>query len=90
MQESEYYYNKASQDKIYSDLQHESIMATLAMNQTLALFASLKPVLAKDGDKWCCMLGNDLQSGISGFGETPYEAILMFNTAFMLTNRNGK
>jgi hypothetical protein len=28
-----------------------------------------------DGDKWCALLGDDLQSGLAGFGDTPAEAL---------------
>ncbi len=28
-----------------------------------------------DGDKWCAMLGENLQDGLAGFGDTPQEAL---------------
>jgi hypothetical protein len=31
-----------------------------------------EPVL--DGNAWCCMSGDDLQTGIAAFGDTPEEA----------------
>jgi hypothetical protein len=31
--------------------------------------------LAKDGDAWCALIGNNLQDGVSGFGETVQEAL---------------
>ena len=43
------------------------------------LFALLKPSLTKDGNQWCVLYGDNIQSGISGFGDTPYKAILDFN-----------
>ena len=45
-------------------------------------FAILKPKLYADGDMWCCLLGDNLQVGIAGFGETPYLAIVEWNKAF--------
>ena len=27
--------------------------------------------LSKDGDKWCFLLGENLQDGVAGFGDTP-------------------
>lgn len=30
--------------------------------------------LSKDGDKWCALIGENLQEGFSGFGDTPREA----------------
>lgn len=31
--------------------------------------------IAKDGDSWCALIGQDLQNGVSGFGETVQEAL---------------
>lgn len=28
-----------------------------------------------DGDKWCCLLGENLQEGRAGFGDSPIEAL---------------
>ena len=28
-----------------------------------------------DGDQWCALLGENLQEGLGGFGNTPAEAI---------------
>lgn len=43
------------------------------------LFSMLNPKLFLDGNQWCCLYGEDLQVGISGFGETPVEAIRQWN-----------
>lgn len=32
--------------------------------------------VSKDGDKWCALIGPDLQTGIAGFGDTPSEAVV--------------
>ena len=32
-----------------------------------------------DGSKWCCLLGDDIMSGVVGFGDTPEKAVLEFN-----------
>jgi hypothetical protein len=37
----------------------------------------------KDGDCWCVLYGDDIQSGICGFGESPSKAMLAFNDAFI-------
>jgi hypothetical protein len=31
--------------------------------------------LAKDGNMWCALIGTDLQTGISGFGDTHADAL---------------
>jgi len=36
----------------------------------------LQPMVWKDGDTFCCLLGSDPQSGIFGRGETPLLAIV--------------
>lgn len=42
-----------------------------------------KPRLYPDGNMWCALLGDDLQSGVAGFGETPAKAFENFDTNFM-------
>lgn len=44
-------------------------------------FSVLKPTLTKDGDMWCALYGENLQEGVSGFGETPARALLAFEIA---------
>lgn len=35
--------------------------------------------VTKDGDAYCCLYGDDLQSGIAGFGHTAKAAVEAFN-----------
>jgi hypothetical protein len=39
----------------------------------------LKLVPFKDGDHWCVLYGDDIQSGIVGFGKSPIEAMYDFD-----------
>jgi hypothetical protein len=48
----------------------------------LQMIALLKPTFAKEGDMFCYLYGENLHSGIAGFGSTPYEAMVSFCTAF--------
>lgn len=41
-----------------------------------------RPVLSADGDKWCALMGEDLQIGVAGFGDTPSAAMEAFDRAF--------
>ena len=41
-----------------------------------------RPTLLVDGTAWCALLGDDLQSGVAGFGDTPSAAMLAFDQAF--------
>lgn len=36
-----------------------------------------------DGNRWCVLLGSDLQSGIAGFGKTPNEAMADFGQNYL-------
>ena len=42
--------------------------------------AIFRPKLAIDGNQWCALYGDDLQSGIAGFGDTPDKAMSDFDT----------
>jgi hypothetical protein len=42
-----------------------------------------RPTLMADGTMWCALLGDDLQIGVAGFGETPAKAMEAFDLAFL-------
>ena len=39
-----------------------------------------RPSLYVDGDQWCAIYGEDLQSGVAGFGDSPALAMADFDT----------
>lgn len=41
-----------------------------------------KVIPVPDGNQWMCLLGENLQEGIAGFGDTPDAAVRAFNTAW--------
>jgi hypothetical protein len=41
-----------------------------------------RPSLSADGTKWCALYGDDLASGVAGFGDTPAEAMAAFDAAW--------
>lgn len=45
-------------------------------------FMLLRPPIYPDGDQWCVLLGEDLMTGIAGFGETPDLAAQAFDKAW--------
>lgn len=47
-----------------------------------SLFALLKPSLKRNGDQWCVLYGDDLQTGVAGFGKSPAKAVLAFTAAW--------
>lgn len=42
-----------------------------------------RPTLSADGTMWCALLGDNLQEGVAGFGETPDAAMRAFDDAFL-------
>ena len=42
-----------------------------------------KPKLSIDGNQWCALYGEDLQSGVAGFGDSPELAMMAFNAAWV-------
>lgn len=61
---------------------HQVRMSTAVMQEEYTLFAMLKPKVYIDGNQYCVLYGEDLQSGICGFGETIHKAIQDFDKAF--------
>lgn len=43
--------------------------------QVFRFMKELGIVPYKDGNQWCALYGEDLQSGIAGFGATPYRSV---------------
>lgn len=46
--------------------------------------AIYKPRLFIDGNQWCALYGDNIQEGIAGFGDTPADALVDFNNAFLI------
>jgi hypothetical protein len=60
-------------------LQEQFCATAMEMARPSVLF---KPTLGADGDMWCALLGDNLQEGVAGFGETPSQAMAAFDQAF--------
>jgi len=50
----------------------------------------LKPTLSQDGNMWCVLLGENLQEGLAGFGDTPEHACIDFNRKFKIAKLPAK
>lgn len=50
--------------------------------RAMQVISTLKPTLYKDGNQWCYLLGDNLQTGVAGFGDTPALAMYDFQKAF--------
>ena len=65
---------------------HEAWCAGQAWQKAAAEYARpsviWKPKLYRDGDQWCALLGENIQEGVVGFGESPETAMWAFDNAW--------
>lgn len=61
---------------------NEMMLAAEMASRPSVLF---KPAIYLDGDKWCALYGDDLQAGVSGFGDSPEDAMRDFDAAWRST-----
>lgn len=40
----------------------------------------MRPNVFPDGDKWCCLYGENIMEGVVGFGDTPADACAVFDS----------
>lgn len=73
---------ESSQRQHHEMIQHDIKLQTVMERLEYNLFAMLKPKVHIDGDQYCVLLGDNIQEGVCGFGETIYKAILDFNKSF--------
>lgn len=61
-------------------------ITALEMRRPSVLF---RPALSIDGDQWCALYGDNLQDGLAGFGDTPAQAMVDFDAAFLKATVRG-
>lgn len=61
-------------------LQEQIGCVGMAMMRPSVLY---RPSVVPDGTKWCALYGDDLMSGVAGFGDTPEEAMRAFDRAWL-------
>lgn len=70
-----------------ANIGHYAMMADERIRQTLSEYerpsAVYRPTLTRDGNQWCALYGNDIQSGVAGFGESPAKAMSAFDSAWL-------
>lgn len=65
----------------YKGMLHEQKMQNYVYNcSRMAHHVIHNAKVFKDGDSFCCLLGEDIQTGICGFGETPAKACGEFDS----------
>ena len=52
------------------------------IESVVRLTAAAGAKLSKDGNRWCYLLGDNLQEGVAGFGESPLKAAKDFYFAY--------
>lgn len=55
--------------------------------EQLAMLASpgvvYRPKVSIDGNQWCALYGENLMTGVAGFGDTPADAVADFNKQWL-------
>lgn len=68
------------------DVSNDAYLARMAIVEAAAFQSAphvlMRPRVFPDGTMWCCLYGDDLQTGVSGFGETPAAACQAFDVAW--------
>jgi hypothetical protein len=69
-----------------TDVSNDAYLVRAAVVEAMAFIAAphvrMRPSVYPDGDKWCCLYGDDLQVGIAGFGDTAEQACAAFDRAW--------
>ena len=71
---------ESSQRQHNEEMVQNEKMMNMYEQRVIKTFKNTGATLSKDGDQWCVLLGGDLQSGVCGFGETPYKAMCEYFT----------
>ena len=69
-----------------NSIAHEAFCAGQAWQQAAAAqerpCVLWKPALFRDGNQWCALLGENIQDGVVGFGDSPDAAMWAFDEAW--------
>ena len=78
--------NTTDSNMAVNAISHAAAMAQESIQQAaqcyMAAHVIYKPKLYRDGNQWCALLGDDLQSGVCGFGSSPHAAMMAFDAAW--------
>lgn len=65
---------------------HAANMAQESIQQAAQCYTAphviYTPKLYRDGNQWCALFGDELQSGVCGFGDSPHAAMMAFDKAW--------
>ncbi|MEG9884073.1 MAG: hypothetical protein V6Z86_05565 [Hyphomicrobiales bacterium] len=66
--------------QMMDEVKNEHLTAAWELQRPTAVF---KPSIYPDGNMWCALLGENIQEGVCGFGETPEKAAKAFDLAWI-------
>ena len=58
----------------------------IAANEMMRPSVMFKPQLSMDGNSWCALYGENLQTGVAGFGDSPDKAMRVFDEEWIKLN----
>ena len=73
--------NVCDDDASESDSRAARAREELAENM-LRPFYMIRPSMTLDGNQWCALYGENIQTGVCGFGDTPEAASRAFDIAW--------
>ena len=65
-----------------ADIRHQEMLSNIIDEGEMKIFSILQPRLFQDGNKWCVLYGENIQTGVCGFGDTRRDAIRAWNNAW--------
>lgn len=70
----------ASEQGVLNGQYNAAELACRAEEQRARPSVLMKPKLSREGDQWCALYGDNLVTGLVGFGITPEDAMKDFDT----------
>ena len=75
--------SESNQRMIANAIIHENWQTQETIRQNLSTpHIEMKPKIYLDGNKWCALYGEDLERGVAGFGNSPWEAMDDFDKSW--------
>ncbi|NKF57516.1 hypothetical protein GO299_04707 [Ralstonia solanacearum] len=69
----------ASEEAVLNAQYNAAVLEQMGAEQRMRPAVLYRPGLCIDGNQWCALYGEDLQSGVAGFGDSPAEAMADFD-----------
>lgn len=76
------YINPNEDIQLYQTVLDTALMQNEAAHKANSPSYILRPRLFVNGNKWCALLGENLQDGVVGFGDSPELAFVDFDRAW--------